>query len=96
MTTTTWYWEYTRGTSKKFYRLTANADTLRITMQWGRIGTAGQSKVFEARTRKDYQNTLYEIRDKRIAHGYTLIDKIVIPHPTPVAYIDVSDMAAVS
>lgn len=97
MTTTTWYWECTTGSSNKFYTLTANNETLDITMNFGRIGTAGQVKHKGFTSRSAFRNAILDIKDKRDIHGYVLVFTNTVDNDASSPYfVDISAMEAVS
>lgn len=69
---TGWYLTYQQGTSNKYYRVTVSDNGL-VTMTWGRIGSAGQSKVQNLESYADAAAIGKRQAYSKAAKGYTMV-----------------------
>jgi predicted DNA-binding WGR domain protein len=71
------YYELADGKSKKFWsikRSTGNRST-RYTVNWGRIGTEGQTKTFTLPTASAMVKSADKLIAQKIAKGYAAVDR---------------------
>ncbi len=61
------------GTARKFYTIVVGKNNPTVTLFWGRLGTAGQSKRLVFTNRADLQDYVERRVDSKLAKGYVQI-----------------------